>query len=174
MILALADGKFVPVDVEVGLESNGQTEIRKGLLGGQKVVVSGQFLVDSEASLRASTTRMAEMPAPAGGQGAGATHHGEGKVESIGKDEITISHGPIATLQWGPMTMGFKLPATGLPPGIAAGHAVAFEIRPTKDGAFEITSITLAKSKNTQAPRDNTMKGPITEAGQGAPIGAKP
>jgi hypothetical protein len=32
---------------------------------------------------------MAEMPASAVGQDAGATHHGEGKVETIGKDEIS-------------------------------------------------------------------------------------
>lgn len=65
VVVAQGDGKFAPVNVEVGLDSNGQTEIRKGLQAGQKIVVSGQFLVDSEASLRASTTRMAEMPAPA-------------------------------------------------------------------------------------------------------------
>ena len=102
VVVAQGDGKFAPVDVEVGLDSNGQTEIRKGLQAGQKVVVSGQFLVDSEANLKASTTRMGEMPAPRDD----TTHRGEGKVESIGKEEITISHGPIASLQWGPMTMG--------------------------------------------------------------------
>jgi Cu(I)/Ag(I) efflux system membrane fusion protein len=60
VIVAQGDGKFVPVEVETGLDSNGQTEIRKGLAAGQKVVVSGQFLVDSEASLRAATTRMSD------------------------------------------------------------------------------------------------------------------
>jgi Cu(I)/Ag(I) efflux system membrane fusion protein len=63
VVVAQGDGKFAPVDVEVGLESNGQTEIRKGLQAGQKVVVSGQFLVDSEANLKASITRMGDMPA---------------------------------------------------------------------------------------------------------------
>jgi membrane fusion protein, copper/silver efflux system len=62
VIVAQGDGKFAPVDVEVGLDSNGQTEIRKGLATGQKVVVSGQFLVDSEANLRAAATRMGEKP----------------------------------------------------------------------------------------------------------------
>jgi Cu(I)/Ag(I) efflux system membrane fusion protein len=60
VIVAQEDGKFAPVDVELGRESNGQTEICKGLQLGQKVVVSGQFLVDSEASLRGTTTRMGE------------------------------------------------------------------------------------------------------------------
>jgi Cu(I)/Ag(I) efflux system membrane fusion protein len=70
VLVALGEGKFAPVDVEVGLDSSGQTEIRKGLSAGQKVVVSGQFLVDSEANLRAATSRMAEMPAPAAAPGA--------------------------------------------------------------------------------------------------------
>ena len=58
-----AEGRFASVDVELGLESNGQTEIRKGLQAGQKVVVSGQFLVDSEANLKAAASRMDAMPA---------------------------------------------------------------------------------------------------------------
>jgi Cu(I)/Ag(I) efflux system membrane fusion protein len=61
VVVAQGDGKFAPVDVEVGLDSNGQTEIRKGLQAGQKVVVSGQFLVDSEANLKAATSRMGEI-----------------------------------------------------------------------------------------------------------------
>jgi Cu(I)/Ag(I) efflux system membrane fusion protein len=65
VILARGKGRFAPVDVETGIESNGQTEIRKGVHAGDNVVVSGQFLVDSEASLRASIARMAEMPATA-------------------------------------------------------------------------------------------------------------
>src|SRR5207253_9044432 len=125
-------------------------------------VVSGQCLVASEAKLKASTTRMGDATVPAGGQGADATHRGEGKVESIGKEEITISHGPIASLQWGPMAMGFKLPATGLPQGIAVGNSVNFEIRQAKDGTFQITSIAPTKISNT-APTDTAAKGVIAK-----------
>lgn len=155
-------GKFVPVDVEIGIEANGRTEIRKGLEAGQKVVVSGQFLIDSEASLKATTTRMGDAPEMDSGKSAGATHRGEGRVESIGKDEITLSHGPIPSLQWGAMTMAFKAPANGLPKNIAAGDSVAFEIRQTKDGVFEITSIAPAggpAQKPTARPMKDGMQG---------------
>ena len=141
VMLAQGDGRFVPVDVEVGIEAGGQTAIRKGLQAGQKVVVSGQFLIDSEASLRGTTTRMEAMPAPKDAAADGSTHRGEGKVESIDKNKITLSHGPIASLQWGPMTMGFNLPATGLPRNVAVGDTVTFEFRETADGMFEITWI---------------------------------
>jgi Cu(I)/Ag(I) efflux system membrane fusion protein len=60
VVVAQGEGKFASVDVEIGLDNNGQTEIRKGLEAGQRVVVSGQFLVDSEASLRGTATRMGE------------------------------------------------------------------------------------------------------------------
>jgi membrane fusion protein, copper/silver efflux system len=173
VVVAQGDGKFASVDVEVGIDGNGQTEIRKGLQAGQKVVVSGQFLVDSEANLRASTTRMGEMTAPAARQDANATHRGQGKVESIGKDEIVISHGPIASLQWGPMTMGFKLPAAGLPQGITAGSKVEFEFRQSKDGPFEIASIAPALSPAAKAA-DAAAKGVITKPREDAAPGAKP
>ena len=58
VMVALEDGRFAPVEVETGAEAADQTEIRKGLEAGQKVVVSGQFLIDSEASLRGAAARM--------------------------------------------------------------------------------------------------------------------
>lgn len=147
VMVAQGEGKFIPVDVEIGSEGNGQTEIRKGLEAGQKVVVSGQFLIDSEASLRGTTTRMSEMPASAAAKGpAPAAHRGEGKVESIDKDEITLSHGPVQSLKWPAMTMGFKVPASGLPKNLAVGDTVTFEFQETKDGAFEITHIAPARA----------------------------
>lgn len=63
VIVAQAKGRFAPVDVETGIEGNGQTEILSGIRAGDSVVVSGQFLIDSEASLKAAATRMGEMPA---------------------------------------------------------------------------------------------------------------
>ena len=63
VIVAQAEGRFAPIDVETGIESNGQTEIRNGVRAGDSVVVSGQFLIDSEANLKAATTRMSGMPA---------------------------------------------------------------------------------------------------------------
>ena len=158
MVVAQGDGKFAPVDVETGMEANGQTEIRKGLEAGQKVVVSGQFLIDSEASLKSTTERMSDVPAPESTKAPGQTHHGEGRVESIGKDEITLSHGPIPSLQWGAMTMGFKAPANGVPDHLAVGDTVSFEIRETKGGKFEITRIARVGG-DSQKPMESTLNG---------------
>ena len=58
VMVSEGDGGFRPVNVETGAQSGGQTEIRSGLTLGQKVVVSGQFLIDSEASLKATEARL--------------------------------------------------------------------------------------------------------------------
>ncbi|HSH26887.1 MAG TPA: efflux RND transporter periplasmic adaptor subunit [Wenzhouxiangella sp.] len=58
VMLALGDGRFRPARVETGLEVDGMTEIVAGLDEGEQIVVSGQFLIDSEASVDASLLRM--------------------------------------------------------------------------------------------------------------------
>jgi Cu(I)/Ag(I) efflux system membrane fusion protein len=71
VILALGEGRFQPRDVRLGIETADRVEILEGLQDGEEVVVSAQFLIDSEASRRASLLRMQ----PAGGAGhAGHAH----------------------------------------------------------------------------------------------------
>ena len=139
VMLAEANGRFRPVDVEIGTESNGQTEIKRGLEAGQKVVVSGQFLLDSEASLRATTTRMEDTPQAAGATA--AEHTGEAKIEALGKNAITLSHGPIPSMKWGAMTMDFGAPAAGLPAGLKPGQSVKFAFTMNKEGLPVLTRI---------------------------------
>ena len=64
-----ADGRFRPVDVVVGRDLGNDVEIRQGLADGQIVVTSGQFLLDSEASLKTTLPRLegSENAAPANG-----------------------------------------------------------------------------------------------------------
>ena len=149
VLVAEGGGRFKPVDVEIGMETDGQTEIRKGLEVGQRVVVSGQFLIDSEASLKATTTRMEAMPAASAEQaGSDKTHRAEGKLEHIGKDAVTISHGPVPSLDWGPMTMDFQIPPTGLPKDLSEGDQVSFEFRAGQKGGFELKSVTPVATKS--------------------------
>jgi Cu(I)/Ag(I) efflux system membrane fusion protein len=58
VIIALGNGKFQARDVETGRTGNGRTEILSGLEEGETVVVSSQFMIDSEASLRESLNKM--------------------------------------------------------------------------------------------------------------------
>jgi Cu(I)/Ag(I) efflux system membrane fusion protein len=68
VIVAEDGGRFRAVAVHTGSAAGGYTEILDGLAGGEKVVVSGQFLIDSEASLSGALERLndaAAKPAPA-------------------------------------------------------------------------------------------------------------
>lgn len=58
VIVVAGEGRFRPVRVIAGRSAGGKTEILKGLMGGERVVVSGQFLIDSEASLSGALDRL--------------------------------------------------------------------------------------------------------------------
>jgi len=58
VILARGGAGFDVAEVTTGLEADGRTVILSGVEEGQSVVVSGQFLIDSEASLDAAITRL--------------------------------------------------------------------------------------------------------------------
>ncbi len=66
--VAEGEGVFRAVDVITGLVGDGQTEILAGLEADQQIVVSGQFLLDSESQLRRSTAKLlSERQQAAGG-----------------------------------------------------------------------------------------------------------
>lgn len=67
VIIDLGEGKFTAREVLAGMESGDFVEIIKGLEAGEKIVVSGQFLIDSEASMRGSLMRMSATPDDDGG-----------------------------------------------------------------------------------------------------------
>ncbi|WP_299802817.1 efflux RND transporter periplasmic adaptor subunit [uncultured Shewanella sp.] len=52
------DNRFASVPVKVGMIAQGKAEIIEGLKVGDKVIVSGQFLLDSEASIQGSLQRL--------------------------------------------------------------------------------------------------------------------
>lgn len=58
VIRALGDGRFQPVEIKVGMQTPERVEVISGLDEDDLVVTSGQFLIDSEAGLRASFKRM--------------------------------------------------------------------------------------------------------------------
>jgi Cu(I)/Ag(I) efflux system membrane fusion protein len=58
-VIVQGDGdRFTPVIVRTGHSAGGLTEILSGLSGGEKVVASGQFLIDSEANLSGALERL--------------------------------------------------------------------------------------------------------------------
>jgi Cu(I)/Ag(I) efflux system membrane fusion protein len=60
VVVALGEGRFVPRRVVAGAESGDRIVIREGLADGERVVIAGQFLIDSEANLRSGLGRLGE------------------------------------------------------------------------------------------------------------------
>ncbi len=131
-------GHFIPVEVTLGREVNERTVILAGLEEGQQVVSSGQFLIDSEASLSGIMARnTGEAGAKSGamsGTAPAALHEADATIKEIGKDEITLAHGPFPTLSMPSMTMAYPLAKPELVKGLKVGDKVRVGVRETDDG----------------------------------------
>jgi len=64
VVIALGDGRFEPRPIATGLVAGGWTEVRKGISDGEQVVVSGQFLIDSESVLTESLRKIERLKMP--------------------------------------------------------------------------------------------------------------
>ena len=137
VIVALGEGRFRAAAVELGFESGGQSEIRKGLAAGDRVVLSGQFLIDSEASLSATVARLESITQE--------NHRGRGTVTEVdaASGRIELDHEPIASMQWPKMRMGFLVEDKQQLAALKKGDVVEFELRatPDDDGNYRISKI---------------------------------
>ncbi|AOI77021.1 efflux RND transporter periplasmic adaptor subunit [Burkholderia sp. NRF60-BP8] len=144
VIVKLGDGRLQPVSVTVGNDVGGDTEVLGGLNEGDTVVASGQFLIDSEASLKSVLPRL-ERAAGASSAASSATasapvYETTGKVEKVTADDITFSHQPVPALGWGAMTMAFGKPSVRAFPDVKPGQTVRFAFTQTDDG-YRLTKV---------------------------------
>jgi len=133
VMLAEAQGRYRPVEVRLGAEAEGQVEVLEGLAEGQQVVASGQFLLDSEASLRGIAVQGLGQPA-AEVKLETALHEAEGQIDGIEADGVMLSHGPFKTLGMPGMSMLFPLASPALLEGFKVGDKVRVGVRADDDG----------------------------------------
>ncbi len=145
VIIALGDGRFEARKVVAGIESGEYVEILEGLDANEKVVTSGQFLIDSEASMRASLNRMSD-PRDAENSDASdssaKTVSGNGVIQEINADENTVNlkHEAIDALGWPAMTMDFSvMPDVDLSK-LSVNEGVMFQLEKHGD-SYMITAI---------------------------------
>ena len=154
VIISIGDGKFQPRDITAGIESGEFVEVIKGLNVGDKIVTSGQFLIDSEASLKASIARMSSNDAISN---KGMTDMKADMVKSkkiIGtgilkelmpmKNKINMAHDPIPALDWPDMVMDFDVKSDVSLKDLNKGDKVEFELE-KGDNGYMIKSITKSK-----------------------------
>lgn len=123
VVVANEEGRFQPTEVALGRRAGDRIEIRSGLSEGQRVVASGQFLIDSEASLSGALERL-QASAPQAAPD--AAHSASGRIIAIDGASISIAHGPVPSLQWPPMTMAFTLRDERQAHGLEVGDQVTF------------------------------------------------
>ncbi|MGI9362255.1 MAG: efflux RND transporter periplasmic adaptor subunit [Parasphingorhabdus sp.] len=142
VMLASGKGRYRPAEVEIGREGGGQTEILQGLSPGEEVIVSGQFLVDSEASLSGIDVRRLEGELPRAAKMTGR-HKASGKIEAIKSNGVTLSHGPVPAINWPAMTMDFRLAKPSTMRGLKKGDRVDF----TFEKSGSVVTVTSIKRK---------------------------
>lgn len=131
VMVASGQGRFKPVEVLLGREIGEQTVIAAGLDEGQQVVASGQFLIDSEASLRGIAAQTIDETAKTA---APALHEADATIRALDRREVTLAHGPFRTLAMPGMTMAFPLARPELTKGFKVGDKVRVGVRQSDDG----------------------------------------
>jgi membrane fusion protein, copper/silver efflux system len=129
VIAVLEDGRFAPTKIEAGASTGGRTVVVSGLNEGQRIVSSGQFLIDSEASLSGVIARLESSQSV----GLVEPYAASGRVAAIDDKGVTIAHTPVDRLSWPAMTMSFAWGASG-PQVIAVGDEVAFTFKKGSTG----------------------------------------
>lgn len=146
VIVDAGDGHFRAQEVRLGDESGGKAVVLDGVKPGDKVVLSGQFLIDSEASLTGTLARLdassnapaMSMEKPAESATVPEQHLATGTVKRIDGDNWTIDADAIPSLDMDAMTMTFVCPQKIPVDDIHAGKRVSFSFFRNADGAFEI------------------------------------
>jgi Cu(I)/Ag(I) efflux system membrane fusion protein len=149
VIVAQGEGRFRAVEVKAGMESGDRVEILSGLSEGTNVVVSAQFMIDSEASIKAAFRRMTE-PSPEPDppiQGQGVVH----SVDAEGR-QVNLTHDPIPALGWPAMTMDFKVAEGVALSGLRPGAKVRFNLKRLDDVTYLITGLSAEQVPASATP----------------------
>lgn len=139
VIVAHDKGRFTPRAVTLGTEAGDRVEVLSGLKSGEQVVTSAQFLIDSEANLKATLERMTDTTLPQVSAAPPIT--GVGVVKAINKAsrQITLQHEAIPTLQWPAMTMNFSVAKTIDLTPLTVGSKLHFTLQKGADDQWMIT-----------------------------------
>ena len=142
VVVSVGDGTFFVREVVSGIESGAWIEIVSGLQAGDEVVISAQFLIDSEASMAGSIHRL-DTAGMMGRETDGGMVFGSGIVEAVDSEahRIRVRHGPIEDLGWSAMTMEFDVLAGVDLGSIQIGQNIRFSLRPSEVGDYQISII---------------------------------
>jgi len=158
VLIALDEGRFKPQPVTLGQRGRDDVEVLEGLRAGDRVVVSANFLIDSESQLGAALANLAAGDSTE----TVPSHRTQGVFEAYdpATGSVTLSHDAIPALHWPAMTMDFELAAPALAAGIAPGSAIRFEFRAGEPGEYIVTAIEPAPAASPAPPSPPRSSGP--------------
>lgn len=163
------DDRFRPVLVRPGRTSGGKTEILAGLEGGERIVASGQFLIDSEASLSGALQRVAA--------GSGESSGGNGEAAAPGAnmpaDTNLHRHDPPRPDPPQPDEHGTGTPPPHAPRSGASGSQIQPSDRP-ESGAHQPARQSDAHLSNTHMHQVHPSPPAAPSADGGAPALPEP
>jgi len=58
IVKVIGKNKYQPIEIKTGMKADGQVEVLEGISEGDEILVSGQFMIDSESNLQASFRRL--------------------------------------------------------------------------------------------------------------------
>ncbi|TXI71956.1 MAG: efflux RND transporter periplasmic adaptor subunit [Dokdonella sp.] len=173
VLVAIGEGRFEPREVRLGQRGEQYVEVLEGVQDGESVVVAANFLIDAESNLKAALDGFGhaghaatpKTEAAVGSEHVGhrhdrpATvgHRASGTIAGFdpGSGRLTLSHGPVASLNWPGMTMDFQVANSALLGGLQPGMAVTFEFVERKPGEWVVTGIQAAAGNGGAAARSH-------------------
>ena len=155
VLRALGEGRFRPQAVKLGARGREWAEVLEGVEEGERVVVSANFLIDSESQLKAALANLMALEADAAASANAAAPAARPRYDTTGRLEavdletrsLTLSHAPIPELRWPRMTMDFQLADPALVQGVAPGSAVRFSFEVGEPGEYVVTRIEAAQAQ---------------------------
>jgi Cu(I)/Ag(I) efflux system membrane fusion protein len=150
VLVQAGEGRFEAREVRLGARGGHYVEVLDGVEDGEQVVVAANFLIDAESNLKAAIGGMDGRSGPGSASGeqgtsraGGVGHTAEGTVDDVDtrSGTLSISHGPVKSLQWPAMAMEFAVANPALLEGIRPGTAVAFEFVERQPGEWVITGM---------------------------------
>ncbi len=136
VIIALGDGRFTVKSVKIGIESGDYYQVVSGLKGGENVVTSAQFLIDSESSIKAGFSRL-------NNKALSKEFVGKGSVLKISPKNRTISikHQPIPALGMSSMTMVLSVDKSVNLEDLRIGDAIHFVLIKDVKGSYLVIKV---------------------------------
>jgi Cu(I)/Ag(I) efflux system membrane fusion protein len=133
------EGRFEPREVKPGARDADYVELVSGVQAGEVVVVGANFLIDAESNLKAAVTGMSEAKAATGKVG----HQADGVLDAVDAKTgaLTISHEPVASLNWPRMTMEFVPSNSAVAGALKPGAKIRFEFVERGPGEWVVTKM---------------------------------